>query len=306
MKQFFIIIPLLLTLQVWGQDENAQKVTGKTPGFTSILTGVESSTTSYINTKTSDSSGTTVYLAPYFDYNHQSGAGIRLKTYILPGGSNPGFFLTTISPYFARYEGRVLPFISYTRYIQHDNPSVPYSPIQNEVYAHIRIKTKIIDPRAGVDFGFGQDEQNNDEDVSDFNAFVGVSKLLLVEPSGKGTNSMLGIIPLVQLNAGTDRYFKYLRSTSYISQNRSAQQVGYGKGRQGQGGNGGTGGTTVETYTLNEENEFGLSNIETNLHLIWLIGRFSIEPSGSVYFPLRGDDRKAYGYWQLNLNFWIK
>jgi hypothetical protein len=36
------------------------------------------------------------------------------------------------------------------------------------------------------------------------------------------------------------------------------------------------------------------------------IGQFSIEPAGLVYFPMRGDDRTPYGYWQLNLNYWFK
>lgn len=306
MKQLLTLILFILASPAWAQDENAKKVTGKTGSFTSFIGGVETSTTPYINTNTKDSTGTSVYLSPYLDYNHKSGLGLKLKSYALPGGSDPGFFLTTISPYFARYDGKVLPYISYTRYIQHDNPSVPYSPIQNEIYAHIRVKTKIVDPRAGIDIGFGQDEQNNDESVSDVNAFAGLSKLILVEPKDKGSNSMLGIVPTIQVNAGTDRYFKYLRTTSYISQNRSVQQVGYGKGRRGQGGSGEPTTTTTETYILSEDNEFSISNIEANLHIIYLIGRFSIEPSGSLYFPMRGDDKTPYGYWQLNLNFWIK
>ena len=59
-------------------------------------------------------------------------------------------------------------------------------------------------------------------------------------------------------------------------------------------------------YVLSETNEFSLSNIELNGYLQFSFGRFSIAPSGSVYFPLRGEDRTAYGYWQLNVNFAIR
>ncbi len=117
------------------------------------------------------------------------------------------------------------------------------------------------------------------------------------------------------MNAGTDRYFKYLKTTKYISQNPNGSNMGYGKGQggRGSGGNGsGSGGnsssnTTEEvTYTVSEDNSFAISNVEINLSLMWFIGQFSIEPSGSAYFPTRGDDRSPYGYWQLNLNYWFK
>lgn len=307
MKTKFIALLFLASLSnSYAQEENSTKIIGKSKGYSLLWGGVETSTTPYINSNTKDSTGVNLYFSPYIDYNHSSGIGIRVKSYALLGGSNPGFYLTSISPYFAKYEGTVFPYVSYTRHIQHDNPSVPYSPIQNEIYAHVRVTTKHIDPMAGIDIGFGNDEQNNDESVNDVNAFVALTHLYLKQNLGVNKNNILGIRPSLQLNAGTDRYFKFLRTTNYISQGTKANRIGYGKGRGS--GNAGSGSTTVneDVYTISEANEFNLSNIETNLHIMYFFGKFSIEPSGSLYFPLRGDDRTPYGYWQLNLNYWFK
>lgn len=306
MKYRFTIALLIVTILLNAQEENSKNLTGKSKGYNLLLAGIETSTTSYIDTDTRDSNGVHLYLSPYIDYNHKSGIGIRVKSYILAGGSDPGFYLTSISPYFARYSGKFLPYISYTRYLQHDNPSVPYSPIQNELYAHLRFKTRYIEPWAGIDIGFGNDEQNNSKSVSDINAFAALTHLFLKENIGINKNNAFAIRSGVQLNAGTDRYYKFLRTSSYISQNTKASRIGYGRGRRNnnQGGSGGA--TSPDIYIISEDNNFGLSNIEANLYVIYFFGSFSIEPSGSLYFPLRGDDRNPYGYWQLNINYWIK
>lgn len=304
----------------YAQEENAKGTTAKSVTSSMFWVGVESSTVAYFNSDTKDSSGVQVYLSPYLNYNHKSGFGIKLKSYSVPFGSDPGFYMTSFQPYFARYDGKFYPYISYTRYIQHNNPSVPYSPIQNEIYAHLRFRTKIIDPWVGVDYGFGQDEENNNEAANDINTFIALSHLFILYEPFKIGNSSLGIRPMAQMNAGTDRYFKYLKTTKYISRNPNNNgNMGYGKGSGGSGGNGqGSGGngsgsgtstptaTEEVTYTISTENQFAISNIEVNLSLMWFIGKISIEPSGSVYFPMRGTDRSAYGYWQINLNYWFQ
>lgn len=305
MKKLLLgILATAITLQLSAQEENAKKITGLSKNYSLFYGGIETSTTAYINTDTKDSTGVQLYIAPYLDYYHKSGFGARVKTYVLPGGSNPGFYLTSFTPYFARYTGKVFPYVSYTRYVQHDNPSVPYSAIQNDVYAHLRIRTKYIDPMAGINIGFGNDKQNNNKSVSDVNAFAALVHLFVKENLGKSKNNAVAVMPSLQLNAGTDRYFKFLRTTNYISQNTKLNRVGYGRGR----GNGGNqqGGLPVEEYTISEENEFALSNVEVNLYAMYFFGKFSIEPSGSLYFPLRGDDKTPYGYWQVNLNYWIR
>lgn len=297
---------LLLGLFAKGQEENTKKLISNNSSYSLLAAGLEVSTTPYINTDTKDSNAVHVYLAPYIDYAHKSGLGIRLMTYALPGAVNPGCYLTAVSPYFARYDGRLLPFISYTRYEQNSNPSIPYSPIQNEVYAHLRLKTKLADPMLGIDVGFGNDERNNNESVSDINAFFALTHTYLLQNKSSSKINMLAIRPRLQLNAGTDRYFKFLRTTGYISQNTKINSMGYGKGRGAGNNSGNNAATETAVYTISEENDFNVSNAEANLYLMYFFGRFSLEPSGSVYLPLRGSDKKLYGYWQVSLNFWIR
>lgn len=302
----YVLAALLLyanLVAVNAQDEPSKNIKAST-GFDFFYGGIETSTVSYINTDSRDSNGRAVYLSPYLDYNHKSGLGLRVQSYMLPGGSNPGFYLTSVSPYFARYEGKLLPYISYTRFIRHDNPSVFYSPIENEIYAHLRIKTRYVQPLAGIDIGFGNDEENNDEVVTDVNAFIGVMHLYVKDSLGRRGNNAFALRPALQLNAGTDRYYKFLRTSGYISRNTKANRIGYGRHRGDGGPGGGTSGA-VDIYTISPENEFSLSNVEANIALMYFLGRFSIDASGSLYFPLRGEDRTPYGFWQLNLSYWI-
>ena len=306
MKYLFALLLFLIgTFQGKAQPENSKSILGKDKGNTLLKVGLETSTISYINTVTNDSAGVGAYLAGDIDYNHKSGLGLNLKTYAVLAGHNPGIYLTTITPYFAKYTGKLLPYISYTRYLQNDNPSIPYSPIQNEIYAHLKINTRYLDPMLGLDFGFGNDEKDNNRSVSDINAFAGVSHLFAKENFGPKGKQAFGIRPLLQLNAGTDRYFEFLRSTSYLSHGSTASRMGYGGGR-GTGNSGNSTSMTANTYLISESYDFGLSNIEANLYIIYFYGKFSLEPSGSLYFPLRGTDRTPFGYWQINLNYWIK
>lgn len=312
MKTSLFVFFILSFLCAGAQDENllhsvGKKQSGKPSATTMFVVGGEISTVPTINTNTKDSSQTSAYTGFYLNYQHKSNFGLEVKTYLLPGGSDPGFYLTSVSPYYANYNGKVIPYMAYTRYFDHGNPSVPYSPIQNDIYGRMRIKTKIVDPIFGVDVGFGNDKQNNNESVSDMNAFAGISRLIIPGYFNK-QNEVFAIIPTFQLNAGTDRYFKFLRTTKYISQNRSPKQMGYGRGRNGNGGSNGTMDEQYveEQYIISEENNFRISNAEVNLYLMYFIGNFSIEPSGSLFFPFRGDNKKVYGYWQVNLNFWIQ
>lgn len=304
-NNLIVCILVLLSVNLFSQEEDSKKLVGKIKDYSSLWAGVETSTTTYINTNTKDSNSVSLFIAPYVDYYHKSGFGLRVKTYALTAPVNSGIYLTSTSLYFAKYTGKVLPFISYTRYIENSNASIPYSPIQNEVYGHLHFKNKYVDSWAGVDIGFGNDEQNNNASVNDINAFTAISHLFLKDYLGPKKKNAIGFIPSIQLNAGTDKYFKFLRTSGYISQNTKVKRIGYGtRGRNpGQGGNNTT--DSIYTYTINETNTFNLSNVEVNLHVLFFLNNFSIEPSGSMYFPLRGEDRTPYGYWQINLNYWF-
>jgi hypothetical protein len=302
MKKIIIVsLALSIALSTFAQEENAKFLTNKNKDFTMIWGGLETSTMPYINNNTKDSSATAIYLAPYIDYYHKTGFGLKVKTYIFPGGSDPGFFLTSFSPYFAKYTGKILPYVSYTRYWQHNNPSALYSPIENDIYAHLKFKTKVIDFTTGADWGFGIDKENSNKNVNDINAFFALSHVFYGENAND--KSAWAFVPSLQLNAATNRYFNYSPTSNYISRNRTVTGLKYGN-RGGRGGNGGN--TTItEQALITETNQFELSNIEANIYAMYIIGNFSIEPSGSLFFPLHGDNTLV-GYWQINLNYYFK
>ncbi|HSN10199.1 MAG TPA: hypothetical protein VLS85_14260 [Hanamia sp.] len=304
-KSLLTPLALFLFMQLSAQEnvERISKLKGTSTNTSYLIAGVETSTTAYINTKSNDSSGTAPYVSFYANYHNKNHLGVSAKTYVLPGGSNSGFYLTSLSAYYANYESKIIPFLSYTRHIQTTNPSIPYSPIQNEVLAQLRITSNIIEPVFGFDWGFGNDKENNNKTVYDVNAFAGISHNFFLLPNEK--NSMLAIVPTLQLNAGTDQYYSFLQTAKYVSRNRSVNYLTHGNNSGGNRGGNMNSGTITETV-INQTNEFSLSNIEANFYLVFITGKFSIAPSGSLYFPLRGEDKTMYGYWQLNLNFTIE
>jgi len=287
----------IITIPLNGQDENIKNITGGNTAYSLLYTGAEFSTTSYIDTKTRDSNSVHLYISPYVDYYNKTGLGCRAKTYLFADGSNPGFFLSSVTPYYARYTGLLFPYISYTRYFYNDNPSVPYSPIENDVYAHIRINTNPVNVRAGLDYGFGRDKENNNEPVNDITVFAGLSKVF--QKNMGMDNVSIAVIPSLELNAGTDRYFKYTRTSRYISQNRTVNGLTYGKGR-GQGSGSMNSGSTETGPVITTANNFSLSNLEVNLYTVLFMGNFTIEPSGSLYIPLRNGNTVT-GYWMITL-----
>ena len=301
-KSLLIIGSLILFMKLFAQ-ENIERITKQKEtsiNTSSLLAGIETSTTAYINTTTKDSSGTMPYVSIYVNYYNKNHLGVSAKTYVLPGGSNSGFYLTSTSAYYANYDGKLIPTLSYTRHIQHTNPSVLYSPIQNEILAQLRIISKYIEPILGIDWGFGNDKENNNENVYDINAFAGISHDFILHPGGK--ENMLAIVPTLRLNAGTNQYYSFLQTAKYISRNRSVNYLLHGN-NSGRNRGGNMNDEIITETVINETNKFSLSNIETNLYLVFFTGRFSIEPSGSLYYPLRDEDKKIYGYWQLNMNF---
>jgi hypothetical protein len=311
---FLIMFSLLSCSLLYAQEENIQDriISERDTNIhhSTLRLGVETSTTAYINKNTLDSNGTSRYVSFYANYHHKNNLGISAETYILPEGSNSGFYLTTLTAYYANFQGKLMPIISYSHHILPDNPSFPNTPIQNEVGAQIRLKSNILEPVAGLNWGFGKNKKTDYEKVWDINAFAGVSHLFIWPRKSQQTSllsfvpTLLAFVPTVQLNAGTDRYFKFSQYTKYISRNRSIYNLLHGNNAPQTNTPGNNNAT--ERSILGASNTFSLTNLESNLHIAFFIGNFSIEPSGSLYFPFRGDDKTPYGYWQVNLNYSLK
>ena len=302
-----IIIPaclLLFNAFAFSQDESVEQRIKKqmsTQSSTSgMVAGLEMSTTAYIDAANKDSNDVAPFLALQLDYHHKSHFGLKVKSYSLLKGSSSRNYLTSFSVYYANYEQEFIPFISYSRHWQHSELLVPYSPIQNELYAQARLTKHFIEPYAGVGFGFGTDKYDGDEQVTELNVFAGMSHLFQCLPGNKGF--VIAFSPSVQLNAGTDKYYSYLKNSRYLYRNMSSGSLG---GRQRMEGRNGRETLATEAI-IDESNKFGLSNFESNLYIAVGYGRLFFSPSGSLYFPIRREDHEIYGYWQLNLSFILK
>ena len=305
MRSIFILICIFsLPALTFAQDESVEQRIKKQVSDQSrksgLIAGMEMSTTAYIDTENKDSSDVAPYLALQLDYHHKTNIGLKVKSYSLLKGSSSRNYLTSFTIYYANYLNKFIPVISYTRHWQHSDFLVPYSPIQNELYGQGRLTSYFIEPYGGVGFGFGIDEYNGDEQVTELNAFLGLSHLFQWVPVNKGL--IIALSPSFQLNAGSDKYFSYLRNSRYISRNMSTGSLG---GRQRMGGRNGSE-TSMNETIVDESNKFSLSNFESNLYLAIGYGRFYLSPSGSLYFPLREQDSDIYGYWQLNLSFILR
>lgn len=304
MKVIFILLFFSFHYLSFAQDESIEERIKKQvtdeARKSSLITGLEISTTAYIDPETKDSSDIAPYLALQLDYHHKSNFGLRAKSYSLLKGSSSRYYLTSFSVYYANYQKEFIPYFSYSRHWQHSDLMVPYSPIQNELYAQARLTKHFIEPYAGAGFGFGTDKYNEDEQVTDLSVFAGISHLFQWMPGNKGF--YIALSPSLQLNAGTDKYFSYLTNSRYISRNISSGSLG---GRQRMGGRNETN-ELISEAIVDESNKFSLSNLESNLYMAIGYGRVFLAPSGSLYFPLREQDSDIYGYWQLNLSFILR
>ncbi|HEY0731309.1 MAG TPA: hypothetical protein VGD33_02725, partial [Chitinophagaceae bacterium] len=265
MRFFFLFIYIIFFgALTFAQDESVEQRIKKQVSDQSrksgLIAGMEMSTTAYIDAVNKDSNDVAPYLALQLDYHHKTNIGLKVKSYSLLKGSSSRNYLSSFTVYYANYLNQVIPVISYTRHWQHSDLLVPYSPIQNELYAQGRLTSHFIEPYAGIGFGFGIDKYNADEQVTDLNAFAGMSHLFQWLPGNKGF--IIALSPSVQLNAGTDKYYSYLRNSRYISRNMSSGSLG---GRQRMGGRNES--VTMTEPIVDESNKFGLSNFESNLYL---------------------------------------
>jgi hypothetical protein len=146
MKKFVLLAAITFwALPDLAQERAARKQAKWTGTRSWLIMGLESSTTPYINPTTLDSTQTAVYFSGYLNYHHKSNFGARVKTYATPQGDT-GFYLTSLTGYYTNYNALITPMIAYSRHIQHNRSSVPYTPIQNEIYGQIRLPLVLFIP----------------------------------------------------------------------------------------------------------------------------------------------------------------
>jgi len=257
--------------------------------------GFQSSIIPVTDNTMTDSTGLRLYIAPQFSYTHPSGFGIILRTYFLTGQTSSGNFLSTLTPNFEKNNNKLYAAVNYTHFFYTSNTAVPYTPIKNELYGNIRLKTKIIQPLLTLNLGWGKDSAAST--VSDVNILAGFAHEFNIKT---GSNSSMSLLPAIILNGGTNHYFSLLKGSPYIGHSKNYNAIVHGQNHAR--GRGNTGSGTITGSSTATKNAFALSQLEANLYIYYSIGKITIEPDASVFFPLHSGEVIS-SYFQLTANF---
>lgn len=108
MRRSLAVFFIVSFLYAHAQDENlthslGKKQSVKPSSTTMLVSGIEIGSIPSINTVSNDSSQTSTYTGVCLNYQHKSNFGLEVNSYALLAGSNPGFYLTCVSPYYSNY-----------------------------------------------------------------------------------------------------------------------------------------------------------------------------------------------------------
>jgi len=259
-----------------------------------LRAGFQTSVVPVTDVSAPDSARLQWYIAPQLSYIHSSGLGIALRTYLLTNKLSAGSFLTSISPNFEKDNSALYTELSYSHFFYRAHTTVTYSPIKNELYGNIRLKQMLLQPLLTLNAGWGKDSSG--AGVSDINVLAGVAHEFSLTT---GKNGNLSLLPAIILNAATNRYFSLLQGSPYISHSKNYNALVHSRNKANRGNQGN--GNNTSTLT-DSSPAFGLSQLEANLYCYYSVGRCTLEPDASIYFPLRTGGTMA-GYFQLTANF---
>jgi hypothetical protein len=257
----------------------------------------------------------TLSIAPSVSLSN-GGFAISYSPRIITGGSNPGLYMHAVTLGYSEYDKKVFDFaINYSRFFFTDNNSIPYTPLNNEIYTELAYKKLWLKPRIAAGIGFGNNQGTttaSSSSVYDIGVSAGVGHSF----DWGNDNTSFSIAPSLLLNAGTNEYFSFLTISKYIG--HSSKSVNYVKtgpgsgsrssGRGGRGGSSGSGsgtGGSTTTTTAQTGKTFDLSNVEFNIESSIDIGSsFSIRPGGSLFIPVgTAAGAGASTYWQLAFQY---
>lgn len=257
----------------------------------SIRAGLDLRTTATAaSASDSDYQRTGFVTAPFLRVFHRSGWGIGYQVFLLPSAIQPGLYLHSFSGGYEQYgKGAWDLNFTYTHYFFTGNPSVPLTPLTNELYAYASYQKSFIAPVLSAGLGFGTDAAGQWQ--SDLNLAGGFSHDFVLKSTGALTEG--GITPALLLNASTANFVSFLNSSKYLGAS-GASAANQKKGKKGNGsGSGNASG-----------NPFALNNVELNIYSYFTFGSFEITPSGSLYVPLKKGESPS-GYGELRLSYYF-
>jgi hypothetical protein len=268
------------------------------PSLGLAFTAVPATTISGVDTSYANK----LSIAPSFTLRNRAGWGITYSPRIISDGGSSGIYMHALTAGLEQYDKEKVDYtFDYSHYFFNKNTSVPYTPLNNEIYAALTVKQLWLRPTFSAGIGFGKDTlAGASSSASDVGIAAGVSHAFSWEDNGTD----FSLVPRVMLNAGTNESFSLLNFSKYIGHSSHfARYVKSGPGstRGRRGGGSGSGGTTTSTPTAVS---FSLSNFEIGVESEIEHGNFAVRPSASLYIPSgTAAGTGVFGYWEIMLGY---
>ena len=208
------------------------------------------------------------------------------------GGSGSGIYMHSVSVEYSQYDKPNIDFaLEYTHMFFTNNSSVPYSPLNNDIYTAFTYKKPWLQPKFAAGLGFGNTKAtsaNTSGSAYDVGLSAGLGHLFQWD----NEKVSYSLSPSILVNGGTNQYFSYLKISRYIGSNKkfgnfTKKGIGANRGNGTRNGRTNGGGTVVTSATPTVAKEsFTLSNVEGNLETSADIGAFTVRPTVSLYVPV--------------------
>lgn len=259
------------------------------------------------------------FLSPQVTYTHKSGAFVNAAAYyLLSGGNKPWFEFDLGAGYDYTRNRDLITGVSYTRYFYADSSDVPQTPIKNELFAYFIYRKWWLQPGLSLDYGWGSYKQEGTSGMmtergNDFNVIVDVRHPFLFMDVLKTDDGLL-ILPIAGLTTGTANYFSNMRSFRYATRGNAIKKYnenrekgrgnGNGNGNGNGGGQGDPGDPVLETTetVLSDGSAFKPRAVDLGVRVSYIIGKFAISPSFTLFKMLQGPDTSVSGYFTANVS----
>ena len=188
-----------------------------------------------------------------------------------------------------------------------DSADVPATPINNELFAYFYYRDWWIQPGVSFDLGWGSCEETVGQagpagipapkrriSGNDFNIVAAIRHPFIFVDVLKRDDAFL-ITPSMGLTSGTARYYSNLRAFQYIS--RSPKLKGDGSHEV----------FMAPGYGTHKKNTgFEVRALDLTLNASYIIGKFTIAPSYTVFKPFQGSDKSLISYFTARVAFTLK
>jgi hypothetical protein len=243
------------------------------------------------------------FITPTVGYYHKKGFYATASAYYLFDAIGDPWFEWDFSAGYDYTKNRnFLTGISYTRYIFSDSSDVPATPINNELFAYFYYRKWWVQPGISLDLGWGSKEEKigpvtRNVSGKDWNIVTAIRHPFIFMDVIKRDDAFL-ITPSFGLTMGTAHYYSNLKAFQYISRSPKLKWEDKQDRPEAMG-------NPLE-LSKSKKTGFEVRALDFTLNVSYVIGKFTIAPSYTVFRPFQGTDKSLMGYFTARVGFSIK